>query len=275
MPPSLTSGGGNASTNRAGIVRLALTILWSINIVSVLAALSFVVNLTFSLGMFYAAGMLFFPLFEPGDLRQSLILSLPMTAFCLVIIFTVLIFTPFGRKRDPEETRPRAAWRRWTSHVGRAIGGVGLFLVLGDIWGIGSAGVMLSTSATAFLAARSRKKVAGASRLAALASLAVSIMPILFLALSGVFWLGYIGVESKIDQFESSRTYLEVGGKLKKIAVLVPGKSRSLFYDGVAVRTGGKGFLNNVIVHAPRHRSSLLCAIIIRLDAHKIPEVCG
>jgi hypothetical protein len=139
VPPSLQSVGGHAFTNRAGIVRLALTILWSINIISVLPASGFVVNLTFSLGMFYAAGTLFFPLFDLGDLRQSLILSLPMTALCLVIIFTGLILIPSGRKRDLEDIRPRGAWRRRASNAARAIGGVVIFFVLGDIWGIGFA----------------------------------------------------------------------------------------------------------------------------------------
>jgi hypothetical protein len=136
---------------------------------------------------------------------------------------------------------------------------------------------MLLTSATVFMASHSRKKVAlaEATGLAALAKLAVTVVPILFLVLTGVFWLGYLGVESKIDQFESSRTYLDVDGKLKKIAVLIPGKSRSLFYDGLAVRTGGKGFLDKVVVHPARHRPSLVCALMIRFEVRKLPEVCG
>jgi hypothetical protein len=183
-------GGGYAFRDKKGILRLISMILWPIKIVSILAAAGILLSVTFSLGMFHAAGSLFFPMFDLGDLHQSLILSLPGIVTCLVFVLTGVMILPSDRKRDPDVMRHHGIWQNWVSSAVVVVAGIAFSAVLGDVLGAGFVGALLLTVATALIASRLRKKfaAAGSGGLAPLARLVVVIVPIMFM-----FWSAYFG----------------------------------------------------------------------------------
>ena len=145
-----------------------------------------------------------------------------------------------------------------------------------DIIGIWFLAFSVLTFAVAIIVTRARAKlkINGTLGWQTLAQPLLTAGAILIFILTIVFAMGYIQVQSKVDDFASSNTYLVSAGRAQRIAILVSGETRTLYYDGRIIKTAGAGFLDRVVVRRYPHRSAILCLVTKYIGSRTPAKYC-